>query len=249
MKRFFLSAFFAFLLLAALPAEGRTFVLAAGVSDYENPEIPDLKRPGKDAMSFAQVMKTQTPDVTTLTSRHATRENVLAGLTALCNRAQSGDRIVFYFSGHGSDGQIYLYDRPIYYSELSQLFESTDADEIVCFIDACFSGSIANDLKNTDKDIVFFLSSRPDEMSMEAADWVGAGYLTQALMKGIQGKADSDGNREVTVIELFKYIYADVQQRIREFNKLMVASGNEKNSQHPQLIAAKKSFDLVLAKW
>ena len=43
MKRFFLSAFFAFLLLTALPAEGRTFVLAAGVSDYENPEIPDLE--------------------------------------------------------------------------------------------------------------------------------------------------------------------------------------------------------------
>ena len=40
-----------------------------------------------------------------------------------------------------------------------------------------------------------------------------------------------------------------MKQRIREFNKLMVASGNEKTSQHPQLIAAKKSFDLVLAKW
>lgn len=238
-------------LIFAAQAEARTYVLSAGISDYADPSVNDLQRPGKDAISFSKIMKTQTKDVSTLTSSNATHDNIIAALTAICNRAESGDRIVFFFSGHGAEGLILAHDKPIYYRELSALFSSTKAKEIVCFIDACFSGSIADDIGKTDKDIVFFLSSRPDEVSKEAPDWIGSGFLTQALMKGLQGMADTDKNKEITVLELFKYVYADVVRRTEQANEYMrkIRPDTETSSQHPQLIAAKKSYGMVLAKW
>lgn len=235
-------------LVGTLPAEARTFVLSVGVSEYLSPDVKNLQRSGKDAIAFSKIMKTQTADVTTVTSSNATRENIVAMFRAIGNRAQAGDRIVFFFSGHGGEGFVLAHDQPVYYSELSQLIHNSQASEVVCFIDACFSGTVAEDLRSADKDLVFFLSSRPDEMSMEAPDWVGAGYLTQALAKGIQGKADSDRDKQVTVIELFKYIYGDVLARVEQANRYL-DSDAEPIVQHPQLIAAKKSYGMVLADW
>lgn len=129
-----------------------------------------------------------------------------------------------------------------------QLFSASKAKEIVCFFDACFSGTIAQDVRSSDKDIVFFLSSRPDEMSQEDSGWIGAGYLTQALLKGIRGMADTDHNKEVTVMELFKYIYKDVTARVEKRNS-NAPDDRYKVRQHPQLVAAKRSYNMVLTKW
>ena len=138
--------------------------------------------------------------------------------------------------------------KPVSYSEMMQLFSASKAQEIVCFFDACFSGTIAQDVRSSDKDIVFFLSSRPDEMSQEDSGWIGAGYLTQALLKGIRGMADTDHNKEVTVMELFKYIYKDVTARVEKRNS-NAPDDRYKVRQHPQLVAAKRSYNMVLTKW
>lgn len=135
--------------------------------------------------------------------------------------------------------------KPVNYSEMMQLFSASKAKEIVCFFDACFSGTIAQDVRSSDKDIVFFLSSRPDEMSQEDSGWIGAGYLTQALLKGIRGMADTDHNKEVTVMELFKYIYKDVTARVEKRNS-NAPDDRYKVRQHPQLVAAKRSYNMVL---
>lgn len=247
MKRFF-SLLLLAAVLSAVPAYARTFVLSAGISDYQDPRVNDLKTPGRDAIAFSNVMKTQTKDVMTLTSSHATRDKILSALQAICNRAESGDRIVFFFSGHGGDGGYVLaYDKPLYYRELSQAINSTKAQEVICVIDACFAGSVAEDLKATDKNLVFFLSCRPDEVSQEAR-WVGAGYLTQALLKGMQGKADTNGDRRISVMELFKYAYGDVLARIEQANQRM-PEDMKPWSQHPQLIAAPQSYDIILTEW
>lgn len=79
------------------------------------------------------------------------------------------------------------------------------------------------------------MSCRADEYSVESTI-LGAGFFTQALLKGLQGKSDKDGNKEITVLELFKYVYGDVLKRSKE-------------KQHPQLIAPKEMYDVVVAKW
>ena len=223
----------ALFMLVSAPVSARTFVLSIGIADYDGDEH-DLQRSGQDAIKFSDVMKTQTKDVVTLTSR---------------GNAKEGDRIVFFYSGHGADGCIVATDmKPVSYSEMMQLFSASKAKEIVCFFDACFSGTIAQDVRSSDKDIVFFLSSRPDEMSQEDSGWIGAGYLTQALLKGIRGMADTDHNKEVTVMELFKYIYKDVTARVEKRNS-NAPDDRYKVRQHPQLVAAKRSYNMVLTKW
>ncbi len=239
MKRYLLAILM--LLLVLTGAEARTFVLVTGVSNYNNP-ASNLSQSTKDAKRFREVMSSQTKDITILTSRNVTRQNVLEKLQAICNRAQKGDRIIFFYSGHGMPGGIYGYDGAISYDDIISKLSSSSASVKICFIDACHSGSAAGnkdtgwmrDVKSAD-DQIFFVSSRPDEYSLESPDY-GAGFFSQALLKGMRGKADKNGDRKITVLELFKYIYADVLKRCDEI-------------QHPQLICPQSLYDVVVTRW
>ncbi len=240
MKRYFILFFF--FLIAVHILEARTFVLATGVSNYGN-ESANLSQTTKDVKRFKEVMDSQTQDITILTSKNVTHDNVLEKLRAICKRAQIGDRVIFYYSGHGMTGGICAYDYPILYEDIVKVLSTSKASEKICFIDACHAGSVAQKGGNEAwtksvkgaSDQAFFVSSRADEYSIESS-LLGAGYFTQALLKGLRGKADTNANREVTVIELFKYIYRDVVRRSKE-------------GQHPQLIAPRSMYDIVVTKW
>lgn len=240
MKRL-LSALFVCLLFT-IGCNARTFVLATGVSNYGNEDV-NLSQTTKDAKRFKEVMTSQTKDITLLTSKNVTKANVLEKLKAICNRAQAGDQIIFFYSGHGMPGAICGYDQPISYDDIVNTLSTSSASQKICFIDACHAGSMAKTstdaswTKNVKdmKDQIFFVSCRADEYSTESS-FLGAGYFTQALLKGLRGKSDTDNNKEITVLELFKYIYGDVLKRTKE-------------KQHPQLIAPKNLYDIVVAKW
>lgn len=240
MKKFLFSLLLA--LFAFTGMQARIFVLATGVSNYGDDEI-NLSQTTKDAKRFVELIKTQTNDVTLLTSKNVTRANVLEKLRAICNRAGKGDRVIFFYSGHGMPGAICGYDKNITYDDLIDILESSEASEKICFIDACHAGSLSDSANKSDwaekakgaKNMAFFVACRPDEYSVESSV-LGAGYFTQALLKGLRGKADKDNNKQLTVIELFKYIYGDV---LKHSNK----------RQHPQLIAPESMYDKVLMAW
>lgn len=222
--------------------QARIFVLATGVSNYGN-ETVNLSQTTKDAKRFKEVMETQTKDITLLTSSNVTRDNLLQKLRAICNRAQKGDRVIFFYSGHGMPGAICGYDAAISYDDIINVLSSSKATEKICFIDACHAGTMAKNATDSSwqKEVkanagqAFFVSCRADEYSVESPI-LGAGYFTQALLKGLRGKADKNGDKEITVIELFKYIYGDVLKR-------------SKQNQHPQLIAPETMYDVVVSKW
>lgn len=230
----------ALIALAALTAQARTFVLCAGVSNY-NGAASNLSQTSKDAKRFKELMLTQTNDITLLTSRYATRANILEKLRAICNRAQNGDRIIFFFSGHGSPGAMCAYDGHLSYSDVANLFAGSDASEKYAFVDVCFAGTAMNDVGTGQNGLaasdgqVFMLSSSASETSSEDP-YMGAGMFTQALLKGLRGKADSNENRQVTVQELHNYIYNEVVQKTD-------------NRQHPVLIAPQNMKQLVITKW
>ena len=69
--------------------------------------------------------------------------------------------------------------------------------------------------------------------------------MTQALLKGMQGKADFDKNKQITVIELFKYIYQDVTSRADDVDRL----SGDTDKQHPQLITSKRCHSMVVTTW
>lgn len=238
MKKF-LSAFLLLLIIAA-GAEARTFVLIAAVSNYGN-EQNNLSQTTKDAKRFKRVMQTQTRDITMLTSRYATRSNIKQKLRAICNRAGSGDNVVFFYSGHGMPDALYTYDGALPYTDLIDILESSSAGTKVCYIDACHAGSAANTASagstppQNQRGMAFFVSSRADEYSVESPI-IGAGFFTQALVKGLRGSADKNHDRQITIRELFDYMYRDIVRR-------------SENQQHPQLIAPRSMYNKVVAAW
>lgn len=237
MKRFLLILLFCVML--APVAGARTFVLVCGVSNYGD-SINNLSQTTKDAKAFAKLMKTQTPDVTLLTSKYANRENILSKLRALCNRAQAGDRVIFYFSGHGTPDHFVASDGPVPYSNLFALLDRSEAKEKIILIDACMAGTIANQFKKggtpkAKEGYAVFASCRGNELSLESP-LAGQGFFTKGLLKGMRGRGDYDSNQQVTIKELFKYVFADVVKRSND-------------EQHPQLIAPVDMMEKVISTW
>ncbi|MBO4977416.1 MAG: caspase family protein [Muribaculaceae bacterium] len=225
----------------AIGAQARTYVLISAVSNYDD-ERTNLSQTTKDAKRFKQVIQTQTRDITMLTSSYATRENIMEKLNAICNRAQAGDMIIFFYSGHGMPNALYTYNGALPYSSIVEALEGSAASSKICFIDACHAGSAAAATSANNEysgmsmpGTAFFVSSRADEYSIESP-WIGAGFLAQALVKGLRGSSDRNHDRRITVRELFDYIYVDVVRR-------------SDSQQHPQLIAPREMFDVVVADW
>lgn len=244
MKRVFLFSVIISLSLSVYAQN--TYVLVTGVSRYAE-QANNLHQTTKDATSFKAVMDKQTPNVSILTSKYANHDNVLAKLSSICKQAKKNDRVVFYFSGHGFPGGIMAYDNPIYYNELTKILASSAARDKVVYVDACHAGSVVKNnggsyevvrAAASQDNMIFFMACRGDEYSVEG-NWVGAGYFTQSLLKGLRGKADRNGDRAISVIELFKYVYNDVYNRTRKMSI----------RQHPQLIAPKNCRENILARW
>ncbi|MDE7413641.1 MAG: caspase family protein [Muribaculaceae bacterium] len=240
MKKLLITFLLAILMVTGMSA--RTFVLVTGISNYNDPNN-NLEQPTKDAKRFKEVMESQTKDITILTSSNVTKANVLEKLSAICNRAQKEDQVVFFYAGHGMKGGLYAYDQPIPYSDIVRMLSKSKAGSKLAFIDACHAGTVVNPLNNTDwsstvtgsGDIAFFVGCRPEEGSLENP-FIGAGLFTQALIKGMRGKSDKNADKRITVEELFRYAYNDV----------LVHSGKK---QHPQLIAPKNMYNVVVTKW
>lgn len=231
-------------MIMAIEVSARTFVLSVGVSSYQDSEN-NLSQTTKDAKQFKAVMNNHTKDITILTSKYANKDNILEKLRAISNRAQNGDKVILFFSGHGYPGGIVAHDKAITYQEINDILSKSSASAKICFVDACHAGSVGNVRDNTriykaptSGNIIYMMSSRADEYSIEHP-WVGHGFFTQALLKGLRGKADANKDKKITVKELFNYVYNDVQHTTANMNA----------SQHPQLIGVKEVAEAVVVDW
>ncbi|MGE4253532.1 MAG: caspase family protein, partial [Parvibaculaceae bacterium] len=118
MLRSFCVALAAFMALMVGEAHAERHALLIGVSDYDNPNIRDLHGPRNDVTMMWRLLKTQSfkpeninvvSDIVTegtdypKASALPTHAAILAALDALKQKANQGDFIVIYFSGHGTD--------------------------------------------------------------------------------------------------------------------------------------------------
>ncbi|MCF2644227.1 MULTISPECIES: caspase family protein [Prevotellaceae] len=231
----------------------KTYAIITGVSNYEGNDH-DLAQSSKDAKSIAALYKEKNASVTLFTSKYATRDNIIAQIRKVAKVATASDRVVFSYSGHGAPNILCTYTtgnmKMLSYAELFKELNKCLTKDIVVYIDACFSGSAASSAVGTkalpvemnwrnmvksNPRYILFLSSRESETSAESG-LVGAGFFTRALIKGLRGKSDVNADRNVTVMELFRYIYKDVLL-------------HSDKKQHPQLVAPKTLHDTVLMKW
>jgi hypothetical protein len=102
-----ISALLACLILAGA-ASARNVALLVAVGQFRDPALKsfELKGPAIDIDSVQQTLTTQwgfaPADVLALRDQEATRERILAEISALEKRTVKGDTVLIYFSGHGT---------------------------------------------------------------------------------------------------------------------------------------------------
>ena len=141
--------------------------LCVGINDYPFNDS-DLKGCVNDARAWTDLLITHF-DFTTvrlLLDEAATKANILAGLVELLQDAQSGDVLVYSYSGHGTyvadtSGDEPLYDEAqcpydsdanlIFDDELRQIFGALpDGVHLTVISDSCFSGTVTRVLLDED---------------------------------------------------------------------------------------------------
>ncbi len=96
-------------ILLAQQAEAKDYALVVGVGSFSSPGIPALKGVENDVASVAKAMdevfKIESSNITVLHDRKATRRNILSTLDGYASKLRKGDRLYFYFSGHGTSAK------------------------------------------------------------------------------------------------------------------------------------------------
>lgn len=205
---------------AAPPATSRIYVVSIGVSDYKC--IDNLRLPEQDAKSIATLFKTESSKVVLLTNQQATKANIMKALNTVFTQSRPEDIILFYFSGHGFSEGFCTYTSNckggshLTFDDIKSVYAKSKAKRKLIFADACYSGAIRSEAKTKkpkeafkNQNIMLFLSSRTNETSLERSDMKN-GFFTSFLVKGLQGKADSNKDKAITSRELFNYVSKNV---------------------------------------
>jgi hypothetical protein len=211
----------------------RIWALVVGVARYYH--MPTLKYTDDDAYRMYAFLKSPEggaiPDdqINILVDEVATRKNILASMHDLFSKADENDVIVLYLSGHGLKGSFIPFDfdgknNRVFYEEINDAFNKSQAKSKVCFADACFAGSLQNSkavasklrnyytlLNNSSGGTAFFLSSKEQEESLEDRG-LRQGIFSHFLIRGLKGEADSNKDKIVKVGELFDFVDSSVKR-------------------------------------
>ncbi|MFK7948436.1 MAG: SUMF1/EgtB/PvdO family nonheme iron enzyme [Saprospiraceae bacterium] len=162
------------------------------------------------------------------------------------NKIQPQDLIILYISTHGfideDDGGLYLQatnyqnhlklTTALKYDDIIDMFDRIACKKII-FMDACHSGggkrgdnnninSAIKQLSQFQEGLVTLSSSTASQSSHEDAAWKN-GAFTEAILKGLNGKADGkDGKKDndiVTLDELFNYVKVTVPRMVEKEKK------------------------------
>ncbi|MGA0555886.1 caspase family protein [Larkinella sp. VNQ87] len=226
MKWFLLSAW---ILTAITNARAQqTYAVVLGVADYVGTQN-DLHYADADARLITQFLRSPrggrvpASHIVTLTNNEVTRVNVLRAFRVF-ELARPGDRIIFYFSGHGLDGKFFTYNgQELLHQELKNAFRRSAAKTKIVWADACYSGSMRRktkvrlvsnptyrQLNDPSLNIIVMASSRSSQSSAEYSS-LRQGAFTFYMVKGAEGAADKDRNGVVTIGEHFRYVYQSVR--------------------------------------
>jgi uncharacterized caspase-like protein len=242
------------------PARDR-WAVVVGVGRYESPDIPRLRYTVPDAEAIYQILTGPAGFksehvflLTDKTERKPTLRNLKWALgTFLARSAQKEDTVLIFFAGHGApevdqrgierDGLAKylipsdadpddLYSTALPMDELQTIFGRIEAERVVIFLDACYSGAAGgrtfaskktravnvDDLflerLTRSKGRAIITASRTTEVSIEMPE-LGHGLFTYYLVRGLQGAADLNRDGIVSLQELYEYVEQQVSQKAR----------------------------------
>ncbi|OQY96633.1 MAG: hypothetical protein B6D37_01545 [Sphingobacteriales bacterium UTBCD1] len=148
-------------------SKGTTYAIIIGISNYKN--IAPLQYADKDAQSFQNFLlgdaggKIPSANIETFLNGNATRTNVGDAISEIARKAKPGDRVYFFFAGHGDmedltqieNGLLLLYNSPNgnYFGMNDDVLEiinlkrylsplSEKGVEMIFIVDACHAGNL-----------------------------------------------------------------------------------------------------------
>ena len=168
-----------------------------------------------------------------LTDEQVTRQSIIEGLSRFLGQAGPDDVALLFVAGHGvrdlASGSYYFLPHPATADTLlGDGLRMSDFDEmlrivrrnvrsVIVMLDTCHAGALGIPSKrivSADEMAAqmtagegFFLlaATRPGEESKEQSG-LAHGAFTFAMLEGLRGSADSDGDGTLTVAELFGYV-------------------------------------------
>jgi hypothetical protein len=233
----------AFVVAAPQPT---AWALIVGIEKYRDLPAP----PGAlaDAQRFKKLVSETfgvPPDqIIEAVDTHAGKSDIEKHLGALGKRVRAGDRVYFFFSGHGapdaSNGTSYLVP---YDGDPSALEESalplatvldklgkTKAKEVIAFVDSCFSGSGGRsvlpagarplvklkEVQPSAASVMLFSAASGAEISGPNETGKG-GVFSDYLVEGLgTGRADMDGDGQISLKELADWVKPRVSREAQK---------------------------------
>ena len=197
------------------PMVSKTYMVSVGIADYPGTKN-DLNISDNDAVTIKNLYeKNCHADAVLLVNHAAKLSEVTRQMKAQFKKALENDTIILFFGGHGMPGAFVCYDHILYYGTINKIMSSSRAKSKIVFADACYSGKARKSNKRTnvrkDTNVMFFLSSRTNEVSKENSGWKN-GYFTAYLERGLRGGADSNRDHKITALELFQFVSAGVKK-------------------------------------
>ncbi len=213
----------------------KVWAVIVGVSDYSDDQNKsgwgDLRFCDDDATHLKNFLQSpkggKLPDeqVKFLLNDEATRANILAAADELYMKANPNDLIIFYFSGHGGPNIFAGHDGSVSHTELKKIIAASGVNKRLCIADACYSGTFNSEdvkerrkltedemnqkyydhLGRTSQGMALFMSSASNETSLEMGS-LQQGAFTYHYVEGLKGAADANGDKIITVSELYKYV-------------------------------------------
>jgi hypothetical protein len=214
--------------VACLPRPARAEPLRVLVAASQR-----LGAPGQAALRHADADAARVRDVMValggvrrehaLAAPGATRAGLFAALdraAAVARTRPPGDvTLVFYFSGHGDRRHLQLAGEALPLDELAARLEAVPAGLRIIITDACRTTEPAR-AKGMSADAPFaiavdagrsagtvWLYASADGEAAQESDALGGALFTHALVAGLRGAADANGDGRVTLGEAYEHAY------------------------------------------
>ena len=223
----------AMMLVIAIGVHAHNYVVCVGISDYPG-RLNDLRVSANDAMTINKIYSANGhADIRCLTNSEASVAYVKKAMVEIFGKAGVDDTVLFYFSGHGVPGGFVCQDGFLYYQDVVAEMLRSPAKTKILMADACYSGKMrSSDRKGTDdgtkdKNIMFFLSSRTTERSMETP--YANSFFTIYLERGLRGGADTNRDKTITAEELYNFVHNGVVKDSKEKQHPVMWGNFDKN--------------------
>ncbi len=223
--------------------------------DYMDPDIPAVTYAHRDAEFVKQylVRTLGYREGNIFLYRDATQSNFRTALRKLQNAAKKKADVFVYYTGHGAPDpeEKAGYFVPVdcdpnyvqlggvgleeFYKELGRI----KARNITVVIDACFSGASAAGMLIAEASPIFISVEDPAAslangvvLTSSSGEQISSWYpqmrhslYTYYFLKALQGAADQDGDRQLTVVELQAYLEEQVPYMARRLHNRLQTPG------------------------